>query len=135
MDTCPFCGAKKLSPYIPYTLEFRCGTTGIQHLSQITCVRSSYCYETELTQTRERLAVAEAELAEGKEVNNAEDKCEMTCLECNNKFSVCNGDEEVNWKCPVCTQATVYETELTQTRERLAVAEKPWHSLINIDWS
>ncbi|MFA5025659.1 MAG: hypothetical protein WC503_04090 [Candidatus Shapirobacteria bacterium] len=32
----------------------------------------------------------------------SEDKCEITCLECNNKFSVQNGEEEVNWFCPVC---------------------------------
>lgn len=30
------------------------------------------------------------------------DKCEITCLTCNNKFSVQNGEEEINWSCPVC---------------------------------
>ena len=35
-------------------------------------------------------------------VREGEDKCEITCLTCQTKFSVNNGDEEVNWTCPVC---------------------------------
>ena len=30
-------------------------------------------------------------------------KCEIGCLTCNNYFSVNNGEDEINFRCPVCT--------------------------------
>jgi hypothetical protein len=45
LDECPFCGGRKSSPY---ALEFRYGTTGLQHLSQITWRRSHRCYEAQI---------------------------------------------------------------------------------------
>ena len=41
------------------------------------------------------------------------EKCEITCLECQTAFSVNDGDDEINFRCPVCA--------LT---ERLSKAEK-----------
>lgn len=35
-------------------------------------------------------------------VDSSEDRCEIGCLTCGNKFSVANGEEEINWICPVC---------------------------------
>ena len=30
------------------------------------------------------------------------EKCEITCLKCQTAFSVNNGDDEINFRCPVC---------------------------------
>jgi len=35
-----------------------------------------------------------------------EQKCEIGCLSCGNNYSVNNGEEEVNFRCPVCALKT-----------------------------
>lgn len=51
---CPFCKARHGSPFVKY--DYFCGTTGDDHLSQVTWRRTSRCYNAEITALRQLLA-------------------------------------------------------------------------------
>ncbi len=71
MEKCPFCGAKKSGPY---TLEFRCGTIGINHFSQITWSLSEYCYRQQIATRAEQIASLQLSLKSLQEHHEAQVK-------------------------------------------------------------
>ena len=55
------------------------------------------------------------------------DKCEIGCLSCGYTFSVANGDEEINFRCPVCAlKALVREMGEIVEKVKLKSVVEEW---------